>query len=111
MDGHFELPLETCRIEPVWTIWVELAARDDARVREALTEALGLRYGAYSGVAFETAEGVQFFRPEQGSVAEGHGATVEMPARVLTFSIPRAPELLALAIETIRHFHSYEEPV
>ncbi len=37
--------------------------------------------------------------------------TVEMPARTLTFSVPRDPETLAKAIEAIQYTHSYEEPV
>jgi len=29
----------------------------------------------------------------------------------LTFSIPLDPEMLSITIETIREYHSYEEPV
>ncbi len=55
--------LSTCSLEPVWFIRVELAARDDARVREAVAEAVGLSYGSFERVALESAEGTQFFRP------------------------------------------------
>jgi hypothetical protein len=39
------------KLEPVWFIHVELAARDDARVRETVTKAVGLFYGSYDRVA------------------------------------------------------------
>jgi len=103
--------LKTCALEPVWFLWVELAARDDARVREAVADAVGLTYGPYDRVAFESASGAQYFRPKSGSQAGDIGETVEMPARTLSFSLPRDPETLAKAIEAIRHAHSYEEPV
>jgi hypothetical protein len=98
-------------LEPVWFIHVELAARDDARVREAVTGAVGLFYGSYDRVALETSEGVQFFHPIAGShVGEGE-KTVTMPVRVLSFSIVRDDALLKAALEAIHHAHSYQEPV
>ncbi len=33
--------LNTCSLEPVWFIRAEPAARDDARVREAVADAVG----------------------------------------------------------------------
>lgn len=103
--------LTSCALEAVWLVRVELAERDDARVREAVTRATGLVYGKYRGVAFETAVGVQFFEPAEGSrLGDGHGA-VAMPARVLSFSLPCDPAVLAAALEAVREYHSYEEPV
>jgi hypothetical protein len=99
------------KLEPVWYVHVELAARDDARVREAVTEAVGLFYGSYDRVALETSEGVQFFHPIKGSqVGEGEN-TITMPVRVLSFSIVRDEGLLKAALEAILHAHSYQEPV
>ena len=103
--------LTSCHLQPSWMVWVELADRDDARVREAVTAAIGLGYGPYAGVAFESGPGEQFFRPAAGSKLGENAGTVTMPARVLTFSLPRDPEVLANAIEAVRHAHSYEEPV
>lgn len=103
--------LTTCHLDPVWFVRTELADRDDARIREAVTQATGLRYGDYDGVAFESATGTQFFRPVEGSVAGARAEEIRMPVRVLSFSLPRDAEMLARAIEAIRHSHSYEEPV
>lgn len=103
--------LRTCALEPVWLVRTELADRDDARVRDAVTAVVGLRYGAYEGVCFESATGSQYFRPVEGSHMGDTAETVEMPTRTLTFSLPRDPQLLADALEAIRETHSYEEPV
>jgi hypothetical protein len=99
------------KLEPVWFIHVELAGRDDARVREAVTVAVGLFYGSYDRVALETSEGVQFFHPIKGSQLGEHANTITLPVRVLSFSIVRDLELLKAALEAIHHAHSYEEPV
>jgi hypothetical protein len=99
------------KLEPVWFIHVELAGRDDARVREAVTKAVGLFYGSYDRVALETSEGVQFFHPIEGShTGEGEN-TISMPVRVLSFSIVRDDGLLKAALEAIHDAHSYQEPV
>jgi hypothetical protein len=98
-------------LEPVWFIHVELAARDDARVREAVTDAVGLFYGSYDRVALESSEGVQFFHPIKGSQLGEHANTITLPVRVLSFSIVRDADLLKSALEAIHHAHSYEEPV
>lgn len=112
--------LATCAFEAAWMVRVELADRDDARVRDAVTAAVGLRYGDYQGVAFESGRGMQFFQPLEGSVMtdnphEGEvwdfAKTVEMPVRVLTFQVPRDVGVLARAVEAVRDSHSYEEPV
>lgn len=103
--------LTTCRMEPVFAVRVELADRDDARVREAVVAAVGLAYGPYTGVAFEGGAGLQFFDPDEGSRLGGDAEAVTMPARVLTFSVPRDPDVLGAAVEAVRETHSYEEPV
>jgi hypothetical protein len=103
--------LKTCSFIASWLVWVELADRDDARVRQAVTDAVGLRYGAYEAVAFESSTGLQFFRPKRGSKFGETETTVEMPARVLTFTLEGDVDELAKAIEAVRDAHSYEEPV
>ena len=102
---------ENFRLEPVWLVHVELAARDDARVREAVTEVAGLIYGKYDRVAFESAEGLQYFRPREGSHPGAVPSTHSLPVRVLRFSLPRDPELLTTALDAVNRAHSYEEPV
>jgi len=97
--------------EDVWFVWVELGALDDARVREAVAQAVGLAYGAYDNVAFESGTGAQFYRPRPGAVTPSSAQVVQTPARTLTFSLPRDEATLRAAIGAIRAAHSYEEPV
>ncbi|MDQ2090732.1 hypothetical protein NO357_12550 [Marimonas arenosa] len=103
--------LTTCSFVASWMVWVELADRDDARVRQAVVDAVGLQYGPYEGVAFESGPGKQFFQPKQGSKLGNTEEAVEMPARVLTFTVEGDLGKLAKAIEAVRHTHCYEEPV
>ncbi|MFN4140713.1 hypothetical protein [Aestuariivirga sp.] len=96
---------------PVWHVAVELTERDSVKVRNAVVEVAGLCYGNYDGVCFETAAGIQYFRPLSGSQGGEQAETVGLPVRVLTFSIPRDEELLSKVIDAIVDVHSYEEPV
>jgi hypothetical protein len=109
--SDIELQSKHFKLEPVWFIHVELAGRDDERVREAVTVAVGLFYGSYDRVALETSEGLQFFHPIKGSHVGEIDKTVAMPVRVLSFSILRDNALLKAALEAIHHAHSYQEPV
>jgi len=103
--------LTTCNFVASWMVWVELADRDDERVRQAVTNAAGLEYGPYEGVAFESGAGMQFFRPKEGSKLGDTTETIEMLARVLTFTVTGDAGRLAKAVEAVRYAHSYEEPV
>jgi len=103
--------LHSCSLIAVWFVRVELAQRDDERVRESVANAVALEYGSYNIVAFESSAGVQYFCPQQHSKSGDIQRTVEMPTRILTFSIVKDTDKLAKAIEAIRESHSYEEPV
>jgi hypothetical protein len=105
------IPLKTCSLEPVWLVRVELTGKDDARVREAVADAVGLNYGSYDRVAFESALGACYFRPREGAKSGKRENTSEIPVRVLTFSLPRNAEMLGQAIEAVRRAHLLEEPV
>ena len=105
------IPLKTCSLEPVWFVRVELTEGDDTRVREAVADAVGLNYGSYDRVAFESAFGTCFFRPGEGAKSGKRERTSEIPVRLLTFSLPRNAEMLGQAIEAVRHAHALEEPV
>jgi len=105
------IALETCSLEPVWFVWVELCEGDGARVREAVADAVGLNYGSYDRVASESAFGSCFFLPRAGARSGSQERASEIPVRVLTFSLPRNAEMLGQAVEAIRYAHTLEEPV
>ena len=98
-------------LEPVFTVRVELGPEDDDRVRLALSENIGLNYGNYDHVSFETAVGTQVFRGHQGTANGAMERATTRPVRSLTFSIPRNEETLKSTLDIIHRLHSYEEPV
>lgn len=113
MTTPLDAVLKSCSIEPVWFLWAELwAGVDEQRVRGAVSDAVALAYGAhYDRVCFESATGTQFCRSRAGAMEGEKADTESFPVRVLTFSVPRDPLVLAAAVEAIRASHSYEEPV
>jgi hypothetical protein len=68
-------------------------------------------YGSYDRVAFESAAGICFFRPREGAQSGEREGTVEMPFRILSFSLPRNAKMLGQAIEAIRYAHTLDETV
>ena len=98
-------------LQPVLNIRVELGPEDDDRIRLALSETLGLAYGRYDHVAFETAPGNQFFRGHEGTASGAMQKATSRAVRALMFSIPKDEEMLKSALEIIHRLHSYEEPV
>lgn len=113
MPTPMEAVLGSCSVEPVWFVWAELSNDyDDERVRDAVTNAVTLAYGThYDRVCFESGTGTQCFRSRSGAIDGEKADTDSWPVRTQTFSVPRNSEVLAAAIEAIRHSHSYEEPV
>ena len=88
--------LTSCRIEPVWFIWVELwEGYEDARVRIAVMEAVALDYGAfYDQVCFESGTGTQFCSAKPGARPGQSPDIVALPVRSQTFRCPATPRCL-----------------
>ncbi|MEM8798120.1 MAG: hypothetical protein AAGE61_21320, partial [Pseudomonadota bacterium] len=63
------IKLPSCWLEPVWLIHIELGPEDDERIRLALCDEIGLSYGDYDHVAFESATGTQFHRGSEGTAS------------------------------------------
>ncbi|WP_224826735.1 hypothetical protein [Cognatishimia sp. MH4019] len=102
---------ESFGLQPVLNFRVELGPEDDNRIRLALSEEVGLAYGDYDHVAFETAPGTQFFRGQHGTASGAMQAATRRKVRALMFSIPRDEAILKTALKLIHRLHSYEEPV
>ena len=102
---------ETCRVERVFRLRVELGPLDRAEdMREAVLSVTSLTWGDYDQVSFETETGHQHYRT--GPDAAGGPLPPEtVPARALSFSIPPETAVLDRVLDAIQHAHSYEEPV
>ncbi|MEM8797384.1 MAG: hypothetical protein AAGE61_17625, partial [Pseudomonadota bacterium] len=81
------------------------------RIRLALCDEIGLSYGDYDHVAFESATGTQFHRGSEGTASGAMDVATTRPVPVLSFSIAREEALLTGVIDIIDRLHSYEEPV
>lgn len=106
-----DLPSKYFDIVEVWCIRIELGPEDDDALRNALNAEIGLIYGAYDHVSFESAHGSQFFRGGSGTVSGEMEVSTSRSVRTLSFSIPRDDATLGKALGLIHRLHSYEEPV
>ncbi len=104
-------PSEHFELVKVWRIWIELGPEDDDAVRNALNAEVGLFYGAYDHVSFESADGTQFFRGRSGTASGEMDVSTSRSVRMLSFSIPRDDATLGIVLNLIHRLHSYEEPV
>lgn len=102
---------ETNNLDPVFKLHVELGPEDDESLRLALSKELGLTYGRYDHVAFESHTGTQFFRGRQGTASGAMQEATSRRVRALSFSIPRDEAILKSTLGLIHNLHSYEEPV
>ncbi|WP_420451157.1 hypothetical protein [Ilumatobacter sp.] len=99
------------RLEPVFTVAVELGERDDDRIRHAVQERDDLRYRDYEHVSFESAHGIQRYRGQPDAVTTPVLDETVRDVNVWRFSIPRDTEVLTGILDIVYELHSYEEPV
>lgn len=104
-------PSEHFELVEVWRIWIELGPEDDDALRNALNAEIGLTYGAYDHVSFESADGTQFFRGRSGTASGEMENSTSRSVRTLCFSIPRDDAALGKVLNLTHRLHSYEEPV
>ncbi|GGL68048.1 hypothetical protein [Wenxinia marina] len=102
-------PTDRYDIEAGYVLSVEVPAEDAASLREALTRAIGLAYGDYDGVAFESAAGTQYYR----SLGTGRNAPTEavvaVPCVNLRVFVPA--DAVEAAMRAVYADHPYEEVV
>ena len=103
---------QSMTFESLWLVTFQAPREDVARILAAVTEVTPLRIGKYDRNAFETATGIEHYRPLAGAAA---GAESEIRSRPgvaeVSFQLPRDEALLERVVEAIFAVHSYEEPV
>lgn len=91
---------------------VQAPLEDVDRIMDAVVKIAPLEMGAYDSNAFQSAPGVERYRPLQGAAAGAESEVRLRPGVVeLVFELPDDPALVERVIETIFQVHSYQEPV
>jgi len=110
IDSGFETT--SLRMEKLLLITFQAPAADVERIMEAVTAIAPLRMGNYDGNAYQTAQGIERYRPLDGAAA---GAETELRLRPgtveVSFELPDDQPLAARVVEAIFQAHSYQEPV
>jgi hypothetical protein len=103
---------KSVRMEPLLLVTVQAPEEDVDRIMEQVTRVVPLSMGNYDSNAFQSAPGIERYRPLEGAAA-GHERDLRKRPGVVEVSFNMADDqaLLELVIETIFQVHSYEEPV
>jgi hypothetical protein len=93
-------------------VTVQAPTEDMDRIAAAIGEITPLLLGRYDQNTYETAGGLERYRPLEGAAA---GAEAELRKRsgvaILGFQLPPDQPLLEKIVESIFQIHSYQEPV
>lgn len=106
-------PFETrsVRMEAQYLVEFQAPLEDSARILDHVATLTPLVIGAYDRNAFQSAPGIEHYRPREGAVAGTETETRHRPGVVvIAFQIPHDDTLLARVVEEIFTVHSYQEP-
>jgi hypothetical protein len=110
MDREFETP--SVRMEKMILLTFQAPPEDVDRIMTAVVAITPLIMGKYDSNAFQSAAGIERYRPLAGAAA---GAETELRRRPnvveVAFELADDPVLLERVVEAIFRAHSYQEPV
>ncbi|MER8546866.1 hypothetical protein [Mesorhizobium sp. M0684] len=110
IDSGFET--KSLRMELLLLVTFQAPAADVDRIMEAVVAIAPLEMGKYDSNAFQSADGIERYRPLEGAAA---GAETELRRRSgtveVSFELPDDQKLAARVVEAIYQVHSYQEPV
>ncbi|MER8765036.1 MULTISPECIES: hypothetical protein [unclassified Mesorhizobium] len=110
IDSGFET--KSLRMELLLLVTFQAPAADVDRIMEAVVAIAPLEMGKYDSNAFQSADGIERYRPLEGAAA---GAETELRRRSgtveMSFELPDDQKLAARVVEAIYQVHSYQEPV
>ena len=96
---------------PCYLVEVQMPQEDVERIMAAVADITPLRIGAYDNNAFQSAPGIERYRPRDGAAAGAEAGTRCRPGVVaVTFQIDADQGLLARLAEAVFQIHSYQEP-
>jgi len=106
-------PFETAsvRMEALFLLRFQAPPEDVDRILAAVTVLTPLAMGNYDSNAYQSAGGVERYRPLDGAAAGAESELRRRPGIVeVSFQLPRDAGLLAQIVEAIFQVHSYQEP-
>jgi hypothetical protein len=98
------------RLERVFALRVLAPAEDVDRIMEHVCRVVPLKQGAYDRNAWQSAPGIERYRPLEGAAAGAETDVRKRPGVVeISFELPHDQDLLEQVIEIIYQVHSYQE--
>jgi hypothetical protein len=102
----------SARMEAMLQVSVQAPVEDVERIMAAVAALDPLIMGAYDSNAFQTAGGIERYRPREGAAAGAESEVRKRPNVVqVGFHLPKDQGLLERVIEAIFQVHSYQEPL
>jgi hypothetical protein len=100
------------RMEAMLQVSVQAPVEDVERIMAAVGALNPLVMGRYDSNAFQSADGIERYRPLEGAAAGAETEIRKRPGVVqVAFHLPKDPGLLQQVIEAIFQVHSYQEPL
>jgi hypothetical protein len=100
------------RMERLLLVTVQMPAEDADRIMEHVVQAVPLIMGKYDGNAYQSAAGIERYRPLEGAAAGAENEIRKRPGVVeVSFELEEDQALLERVVELIFQVHSYQEPV
>ena len=107
-----EFETKSVRMGAMLQVAVQAPAEDIERIMAAVAALDPLIMGAYDSNAFQSAGGIERYRPLEGAAAGAERDVRKRPGVVqVAFHLPKDPGLLEQVIEAIFQVHSYQEPL
>jgi hypothetical protein len=100
------------RMERLLLVTVQMPAEDVDRIMEHVVKAAPLTMGKYDSNAYQSAAGIERYRPLEGAAAGAENEVRKRPGVVeVSFEMEEDQALLERVVELIFQIHSYQEPV
>ncbi|TIS95335.1 hypothetical protein [Mesorhizobium sp.] len=110
IDSGFET--KSVRMELLLLVTFQAPASDVDRIMEAVVAIAPLTMGKYDSNAYQSAHGIERYRPLEGAAAGAETELRRRPGTVeVSFELPDDQALAARIVEAIFQVHSYQEPV
>jgi hypothetical protein len=112
MAGRAGFETVSVRMEAMTQVAVQAPPEDVERIMAAVSALDPLIMGKYDSNAFQSAGGVERYRPLEGAAAGPETEIRQRPGVVqVAFHLPKDAGLLEKVIEAIFQEHSYQEPL